>query len=316
MIASSVARMVRSTFLVCSLPFLVAVGTSCGSDKKEDVAPELKQFLVQGPGGESADLLMSSDGGVGAVSPLSQFKAVFNALLDGTKIETVSMGKTEAKTDVASITWLEAPAGAPAVTAATSYNPAGFLDVRTPGPSVIVQPSPGLPSGATLRITLDAAKITSKGGKSFVGAVTHTIETQPFAASSKFEEAVVKITFSNVPSSTAKDHIKVHGAGNEAVAVTIAPDTKDPLTLLVTPTSTTWTEGVTYTVLVAADAADQFGVKLAQEHKSSFRVANDGGTSGQADGGADDSGTGVDGGADLATAPDLAIELDSSASVD
>src|SRR5689334_21249321 len=127
--------------------FLFGLVVGCGSSAKDTGPPQLTKFLVQVPNEMDVDLLAPPDGGVPAVSGIAGFKVVFSQLLDGDRIETVSGSMVTPKTDVASIVWVGAPAGAPAITAATSYDPSGAAGVNQPAPKILIAASPGLPSG-------------------------------------------------------------------------------------------------------------------------------------------------------------------------
>src|SRR5262245_40867993 len=123
----------RAPFSGWILPLVVLVG--CGSDANPP-PPQLVSFLVQVPGEADVDLLAPPDGGVPAVSGAASFKLVFNQLLDGDKIEDATGATVTPKTDVASIVWTGAPAGAPAITAATSYDPSGAAGINQPAPKI------------------------------------------------------------------------------------------------------------------------------------------------------------------------------------
>jgi hypothetical protein len=294
---------------VLVLAMLLAGAVSCSSDSGGTKAPELVKFLVQAAGAPELDLLAPPDGGVGAVSPTSQLKLVFNQLLDGDKIETVlDGGAFVGKTDVASLTWTGAPAGAPAISAVTNYNPAGALAVTIPGPSVVIHPDPGLPSAAMLSLALIREKITSKKGTPFVGAATFMLQTAPFSVEANFMEGetvapefTISLTFSNVPADAIAGAVTVT-VGGAPVAVDVKPDDMNPLVRVVTPRDGSWPAGSGYVLTVGAAGADLFGVKLAAPATLGFAVARasadggtavpDGGVGGGADGGTDAPGDG------------------------
>jgi hypothetical protein len=288
---------------------LGGAGGGCGSDGGGTAAPALRQVLVQAPNVPDLDLLAPPDGGAGAVSPVAQIKLVFDQLLDGDKIEDVlDGGGFRGKTDVASLTWPGAPAGAPAITAVTTYNPAGATGVTMPAPSVLVQPEPGLPSGAMVVLKLARDKITSKKGTPYTGPDEQTIQTEPFSVSSSFMDGdtlapmtQIHLSFSNVPAEASAGAITVTLAG-VAVPVDVKADDMDRRILVVTPKDGVWKVGTGYSVAVASTAADLFGIKLPAALSLGFSVA-DGGVSGQ-DGGPMDDGAAPDGGA----APDAPVD--------
>jgi hypothetical protein len=250
-----------------SILLLVALAGGCGSDSKNTGSPQLTKFLVVVPNEMDVDLLAPPDGGLAAVSGAASFKVVFNQLLDGDKIETVAAGQVMPKTDVASIVWMNAPAGAPAIVAATTYDPSGAASVTVPAPKILIAPSPGLPSGATLQVKLDRTKVTGKNGAAFMGADVQMVTTAPFAASASVvaddvvgPDLQLAVTFTNAPAMAVSQQITLT-AGGMPVMVTVTPDGADPRKVAVAPM--TWVPGQSYTLTVAQDAADLFGVKLA-----------------------------------------------------
>jgi hypothetical protein len=285
---------------------LVALAAGCGSSSKDVGPPQLTSFLVQLPGEADLDLLAPPDGGVSAVSGAASFKLVFNQLLDGDKIETVAGTTVTPRTDVASIVWTGAPAGAPAITATTSYDPSGASGINQPAPKIFITARPGLPSGAQLLVKLDRSKVTGKQGAPFVGPDTQMLTTLPFAASASVMPGQVvagdvqlQVTFTNVPAMTVAEHLQLT-SGGMPVMVQVMPDGMDPRKIGVAPM--TWTPGATYTLTVDKDAADLFGVKLAEALTVTFSVQDP-----NADAGAPDGGAGDDGGADGAAADDGAV---------
>jgi hypothetical protein len=302
---------------------LAVGGPSCGSDEGGTAAPELRQVLIQVPNATDVDLLAPPDGGVGAVSPVAQIKLVFSQLLDGDKIEDVlDGGGFRGKTDVATLTWMGAPAGAPAITAVTTYNPAGAMGVSTPAPSVLVQPGPGLPSGAMVVLKLARDKLTSKKGTPFTGSDTHMIETEPFAATASFMAgdtlkpmSQINVSFTNVPADGAAAAITVT-AGGTAIPLEVNADEMDHRVLVVRPKDGTgWKVGTGYTLAVAATTADLFGVKLPAALSVGFSVAE----AGAADGGSSPDGGAPDGGVDApvdAASDGAAIDAGADAAAD
>jgi hypothetical protein len=265
----------RAPFLgrIFSLFLLVA---GCGSDAKDPGPPGLVKFLVLLPGEPDLDLLAPPDGGVAAISGAASFKLVFNQLLDGDRIETVSGTTVTPRTDVASIVWTGAPAGAPAITATTSYDPSGASGVTMPAPKILIAVSPGLPSGAQLQVKLDRTKVVGKKGAAFVGSDTQMLATMPFAASTSIMEGQavaagdpVQVIFTNVPAMNVGEHIQLTSAGMPVMAQVMA-DAMDPRKVSVAPA--TWVPGASYTLTADKDAADLFGIKLAQAVTVMFTI--------------------------------------------
>ena len=301
-------------FFSSSTALLVAVA-GCGSDAADGGPPQLKKAIVVAPNSmDEPDLLAAApDGGMGAAAaaytPMASLKLVFSQLLDGNKIESIlDGGAIKGKTDVVSLTWMSAPAGAPAISAVTTYNPTGALGPNLPGPSVRVAADPGLPSGAMIQVKLDRTKITSKGGAQFQGTDTLMLATLPLVAEVSVQdgetvapEFTLKVAFSNVPGDGVAQHIRVTGAGGANMGVDVAPDPMDHRVLVVKPSggATVWQNGG-YVVRVSKDAADLFGVTLGADLMVNFTVSRttpDAGGGGGADaaGGADAGAT--DGGA-------------------
>jgi hypothetical protein len=291
---------------------LLALG--CGSSAKDTGAPHLVSFLAQVPGAPDVDLVLPPDGGASAVSGVAQFKLVFDKLLDGDKIEAVGTG-VQPKTDVISITWTGAPAGAPAITANTLYDPSGAASITTPAPKILLSPSPGLPSGAQLVIKLDRTKITSKGNTPLAGEDTFNLATQPFAVSTDLmpgqvatPDLTVHLSFTNALDPMVASHIRVTAAG-APVAVDVMPDPMDSRNRLVTAKA--WPVGQALVLTVDKEAADLFGVKLPEDFSVMFSVQS-------GDGGAPDGGAVPDGGEafDAGGAPDGAPSVDATAAPD
>jgi hypothetical protein len=202
-----------------------------------------------------------------------------------------------------------APAGAQAITAATSYDPSGAASVTQPAPKIIITPSPGLPSGATLQVKLDRTKVTGKKGLQFTGSDTQMVTTLPFAASASLmagdvitADVAVQVVFTNAPGMTVADHIQLT-SGGMPVMIDVKPDASgDPRKVTVAP-KTMWLPGTTYTLSVDKDTADLFGVKVAEAVMVTFTIKDP-----NAEAGAPDAGAG-DAGADTAVSPDAGEDV-------
>jgi hypothetical protein len=296
------------------LVLLVAGG--CGNDANHS-APHLTRWLAEVPGDMSAppDLLSPSAGGAPAVAGVVQFRLIFDQLLDGDKIETVDSTGTHGKTDVATITWVGAPAGAPAIVATTTYDPSGASSVTTPAPKVFIAPSPGLPSGAQLAVKLDRSKITGKKGLPFEGPDSLMVATLPFEVSASVmagaavaPDAELDLLFTNAVAASAATHVKVL-SGGQPVAAEVKPG-PDSRTLVVNPMPRV--PGQSVTVVVDKGAADLFGVTLAQDFTLTFSWQS------ATDGGAVDGGVTSDAAADASAPVDSVPDttMDAGASVD
>jgi hypothetical protein len=306
--------MVRPSLLRTPLILLGAIflgATGCGSNN-DTGPPALREFIVMDSSGMEIDLLAPADGGRPAASPLFPFRASFTQLLDGDKIEDVlEGGAVEGRKDVATITWMGAPAGAPAITAITSYNPAGSVGATMPKPTVTIRGNPGLPSAAKLTVKLSRDKITGKKGAPFTGSDTHMVETEPFAVElSVTDDAEVTpalmltAKFNNLPGNMLASKIKVT-SGGMPVTVMATADAADLRTVAITPPGGMWMLGATYTVSLGAEVTDLFGVKLAEPVSATFKVV-----SMPTDGGRppSDAGAPGDGGVDAVTSPDAAAD--------
>ncbi|HTA21103.1 MAG TPA: hypothetical protein VK989_17545 [Polyangia bacterium] len=101
-------------------------------------------------------------------APTSLVYATFDRLIDTTPIDP---GDAAAREGI--VTIKSTPATPTAVTTETSYSSMGdpslfFLAGGTPisqGPTLIIQPSPAMPAGTTVTLTLDKTKVRAKDGK-------------------------------------------------------------------------------------------------------------------------------------------------------
>ncbi len=259
-----------------SLAFLGPAGCD---DSKDAPAPELKKFLIIGPDMHETDLLVATDGGAPTVSPRSRIKLVFNQLLDGDKIESVTMTGVTGKAGVATAAWTGAAAGAPLIATTTTYSPGGSLGVDMPGPSVDLKVAPGLPSGAQIAVALARDRITGKKGLPFVGMTMFTFATQPFSAAVNVgdkpvsETAEVNLDFSNAAARDTAGHISVT-TGGLPVMVEVKASMSAPHSFTLKPVQGgAWISGATYTVTIDKDVADVFGVKPESAITTTFTVS-------------------------------------------
>jgi len=307
----------RVSFLGRVLVVAVLAG-GCGSDSKDPGPPQLTSYLVVVPGEMDLDLLAPPDGGVTAISGVATFKLVFNQLLDGAKVETVTPGKPAApRKDVASIVWMNAPMGAQTLMAATSYDPSGATGVNMPAPKLFITPDMGLPSGATLQVKLDRTKVTGKKGAAFVGADIQMVTTQPFGATASVVDGDVVgadlqlgVTFTNAPAESVKSGTGVTlAAGATPVMITVMGDPTDPRKINLAPKEGGWSVGQSYTLTIGADVADLFNIKLGQAVVVKFTIRDPNSEAGAPDsgGGATDGGMPLEGGAP--PPPDAAADV-------
>jgi hypothetical protein len=299
-------------------------------DDEPGAAPTLRGFFVVGADGSETDLLVPPDGGVGELSPLSTFRALFDQLLDGSKVEDpATVGPPLPRPDVVVLTWTNPPGSAVPnqIGALTAYDPGGILDMG-PGPSLLVRPVEGLPSDAILEVDLNRTRITGKQGQPFVGPHRLSLNTLPFTASidAGGDEPVspvfeLKIAFSNRPSPAIAAEISVvHVASGMPVPLVLAPDPERPTTgFIARPEAGVWSLG-SHLVTVGLDALDAFAVPIASAARATFVVVMPGDGAAPGDGGIPgDGGVPGDGGSlpdGPAPVPDAAAGVDALAGAD
>jgi len=273
------ARTARALVLLLGLGGLGCVD----EDEVAPGAPVLESLTVVDAMG--ATVALDADAGPVLIPPRATFLALFDRLLDPGNVAVAGDGGLNAAPGVVT---LEAP-GAPA--ASVVYTPNGSATnhlLFAPGPTLQITPSPTLPSGATVKVTLALAQILAKDKKTAAvlgpGATASlTVQTAPFAATVTLPPAdadggataatpdfVSGVTFDNLPAADTKDHITVTAAG-VSVADVAASD-MDPTSFTITPKGGAWPAGAHVTVTVDADAKDLLGVKIAQATTASFDV--------------------------------------------
>lgn len=227
-------------------------------------------------------VMKDPDAAVFTATPRASFTAVFDNVLDFTQIVDVEAGV--GLPGLVTIT----VKGVPAATS-TIYTPNGsqkYHLITAPGPNITATPTDGLPSGASVVVALDTARLRGRNGQplivdpalpaqiSFETApfgVTGEMSDMPFAADHAFV-----ITTSNIPGEAFAT--KVSATSTVAtvpapVDVTVTASEEDPTSFTVAPTAGMWPAGAKITVAVAADAADAFGVALGQPVSIDFTVA-------------------------------------------
>jgi hypothetical protein len=97
----------------------------------------------------------------------------------------------------------------------------------------------------------------------------------PTGPSPTTADAHVNVSFNNLMAETTAAMITVsrNGTALPAAEYTVTPDMMDPTVFVVAP-ATTWTAGATFTVTVAAEAADVMGSTLGSAASASFIPAN------------------------------------------
>lgn len=241
----------------------------------------------------SWELAGGQDAAVPTLPTRVRFKAIFDALLDSSRLGDVDAGAAGVITASAVLA-----SGAPAINVptTTSYNPAGVF-MAGPGPSLVADPAPALPSGSSVTLALDRASITGKDGLPFQGPDTFAIVTEPFAVTVMYLEDeiargyAIPLTFSGLPAADIAQTIKVVNASGAEVDIVVAPTDEDPASFEVEYAKEGgWPLGA-YTLTIAATAADVFGVPLAAgAFSKAFAVVpeTDAGDGTQVDAGAED----------------------------
>ena len=148
----------------CRWPLACATAlgaTLMGCEPSNTVSSGAPVMLSFGPiGADGAALTLVDDAGKPQPTPpLSRFQALFDRLPDPTTLENLD------GTPKAGLALVQAPVAAPAGVASTTlYVPNGdktFALFFIPGPSIIVSPTCGLPSGAAVTVALDLQKVRS-----------------------------------------------------------------------------------------------------------------------------------------------------------
>ncbi|HEY0713585.1 MAG TPA: hypothetical protein VGF45_12980, partial [Polyangia bacterium] len=243
---------------------------------------------------------LTADGGPVLVPPRSHVVALFDRLLDGSRLESVTDAGTSGKPGVVA---LAATGGAAQPQASLVYVPNGDTKFRllfAPGPQLVVTPVPTLPAGASISLTLDKTQLVSKRGE---GPCTTapgvpdvlTFTTAPFAAVIEpgppppmsmpapgsplplAANAPLTIVFNNLPEAAIADRIVVtvtDSAGQTLVdgAAPAVPSEMDPATLLVLPKTGAWPAGARVAVTVNATAKDALGMPIAAAAVETFVV--------------------------------------------
>jgi len=135
------------------------------SNKVKAGPPQLLSFGPVGANGADEPLVDPDGGAALPVSARSSIVAVFDRLLDPTYLEDLTDTGPAGKTGVATIQTSIGHSDANIV-----YVPNGDTNalLLPPGPRILITPSPTLPSGATVTVTLSKDKVVSKAGEAFV----------------------------------------------------------------------------------------------------------------------------------------------------
>jgi len=215
----------------------------------------------------------------------------FDRLLDPEQIEEIVDGMVMGSGEVARI---EAP-GEPE--AQVTYIPNGSAKhklIFASGPALVVSPAPTLPSGASVKVSLDKDRVQSRGGEPYVTAkgVNDVLDfsTEAFVASIEPMGAVVagqpleartsiSVTFNNLPQDDIADRVLVQvfdaaGALLPEVEATVSVDAMDTSRLVVAPKGGSWPAGSKVTITIDGEAADALGMRMSEPLPAqSFQVS-------------------------------------------
>jgi hypothetical protein len=273
---------------------VVLLSAGCAPDNKvKPGAPVLKSFSVAHQAtGESFETVV--DGGRQSVPGFVHVTALFDRLLDPKDVSVLDPDSgVDLGADTATVT--ATPVAVPAWSSIYTPNGGDFHLAFQPGPNITVSGLPTFPSGASITIVLNKAKIHSKAGEPFTGDGmladgTFTFETQPFDVSITVPESdspdggvdggpppvmpmmqAVALAFNNLPEDAIADQITVTFNGTDHTGdVDVTPDPGgNPTKFTVTP-KTVWPANTTIVVEVAADAADAVGPKLGAAASATF----------------------------------------------
>lgn len=291
--------------------FIAALSACTPTNKVKPGAPVLVAFTAVAPDGTAVDPSMPAP-------PLSSIHARFDRILDPDLLEAVdSDGGIVPKGGVATVSWTGGP-----IEAATVYNPNGHYKLSLipaaffgvpygVGPSVTVIPATGLPSAATVTVTLDPNKVRSHDGTTpfVVGqdlegndvvspAVFHTaplaVSTDaplppppdggaddggapPEPAPPVAADFILHLTFNNFTPDSNRAGIQVTvtvgGAPVAGLTPVLAHDAPTAAGWTVSPPASGWPAGAVVTVTVAATVTDLFLIPLGAAATTTFTVA-------------------------------------------
>lgn len=288
----------------------VAVVVAAGCEPTNRVfpgAPQLTRMTVIGPDGNPIDLSPNEAGVPPAVPPLSTVLAVFDRLLDPSPLETIDGGVPIPNAGVATFQWAGMSISAPA-----TYLPHGDVKVMPilypatygQGPSLHINPAMppgmGLPSGSSVTLVLDAAKVRSHDKTMpFVPAAgvspMLTFTTEPLTVTFGFPAAdmpdgdappstpmvpadfVLPITFNNLIASGQEALVTVvvtqNGMPVPSFEAQVGRSETGPGFVVSAPANQSWPAGASVTVTVAGTITDPFSNALGEAATASFTVA-------------------------------------------
>jgi hypothetical protein len=221
--------------------------------------------------------------------------AIFDRLLDTEPLMNPDPSMPGAEVGLVDFADVSAGAGAPAFETITDYSSSGtpmglvtvlgglfFGNHRLAGPSLVTAANPAFPSGTSVTVRLDGAKVRAKDGRTpFTGSgllqdgeVSFT--TAAFAASITVPDPTmlammpdVTIAFTAAVPDTIVDHVHVTSNGAPFTAVDIVPH---GTTVTVTPT-TAWPAGATIVVSVDATAENVLHQTISSAASEMFMTA-------------------------------------------
>jgi hypothetical protein len=179
----------RRDALVASFLAVALAGGGCYSQPRVPAgAPRLLGYELTAPDGTAVSL--ESDAGPVLVPPLVHVVAIFDRLLDPAPLEAPGPDGPAPQPGVASIEATGSPM------ASTRYVPNGHHELfryLPPGPRLEIEASPTYPSGSTVTIRLDPAKVRSRDGSTPFTTpesvpMALTFMTAPFAATLELVE--------------------------------------------------------------------------------------------------------------------------------
>jgi len=280
--------------MVLSLAIAGSVGCSDPNNSVPAGAPVLTSWSVVDATGASPDL--TTDGGLVPINGFVHLNALFDRLLDGSKVTTLD-GGVDQGTDAISIDVVPAaPAG---FSVNTIYTPNGDNNLHLfypPGPSLATTATPTFPSGSTITATMSKTKVQSKKGEPFTGdgdlaSGKLMFQTLPFSVAIGVPMAdadpdagadagpppvspqmqAVTLAFTNLPDANIQDTVTVTVNGTAYTDFAVAAE-MNPTVLDVTPAST-WPANATIVVSVSAAAKDALGVSIDAAQSGTFTTS-------------------------------------------
>jgi hypothetical protein len=286
-----------SSFLKCSafaLSLTSGLSAACTESKSPDSPPNLIKLEVLDPSGLVLDIMPGVDAAMPQpVSSLSVIRATFDGLLDPSKVQDLSGASPALGRGVGKVRW-DGGNGPAELGLLAQYNPSLRQGGTTPTVTFLAMEA--LPSGVSLSLILDKARLTDKAGNTYVGVIGGSFETISFKSVVELPAGPLppsflpRVNFTSLPANLPPGAIRVVKDGLDvAIAVSTDPSTRTGLIVARAGEGATWSVG-TYQLILAADKiTDLFGAPMVVGALSYTFVI--GGPTGNVDAGGQDAGS-------------------------